>query len=561
MRVLTRKGAIVGAVGLALALSACGGDDDGGGGDAGGGGTGEPTGAVVIGGCNPQNPLVPANTNETCGGDPMDAIFSKLVRYNPDTAAPENEIAESIESEDNITWTVKLKDGWTFHDGSPITASSFVDAWNWGAYGPNAALNSYFFSLIGIEGSAEVAGEDANGDETITEDEAPVSEMSGLEVVDDLTFTITLTAPKSDMPTSLGYTVFAPLPEVFFEDVAAFGDKPIGSGPYSVVAWNKNADIELTAYDGYQGDIQPQVQDVTFRIYTDQQAEYNDLLADNVDVMTQLLEQALAGEQYKADLGDRFIERETGVIQTVTFAPAVADPSLHEPAIADEVALRQAVSMAIDRDLIIQNIFQGQREPATGFVSPVVDGYKADACGEFCTYDPDRAKELLAQSGYTGTLTLSYNADADHKGWTEATCNSIKNALGIECLATPEVDFATFRAKITDRQMTGMFRTGWQMDYPTMENFLGPIYGKGAGSNDGDYDNPDFDAKLAEASEASAPDEAITLYQEAEAILAADMASIPMWYGKTIAGYSSNVDNVKITPFSTTDILSLTVAG
>ena len=100
-----------------------------------------------------------------------------------------------------------------------------------------------------------------------------------------------------------------------------------------------------------------------------------------------------------------------------------------------------------------------------------------------------------------------------------------------------------------------MFRTGWQMDYPTIENFLGPIYATGAGSNDGDYSNPDFDAKLAEASAAASPEEAITLYQEAEAILAEDLPAIPMWYGRTIAGYSNNVADVKITPFGTTDLL------
>ena len=77
-----------------------------------------------------------------------------------------------------------------------------------------------------------------------------------------------------------------------------------------MVEYNENVDIQLTAYDGYAGDVQPTVQDVTFSIYTDQNAEYNDLLADNVDVMTQPPESSLAGEQYKADLGDRFIERE-----------------------------------------------------------------------------------------------------------------------------------------------------------------------------------------------------------------------------------------------------------
>ena len=340
---------------------------------------------------------------------------------------------------------------------------------------------------------------------------------------------------------------------MFYDDPDAFGDQPIGSGPFSVVAWNQNVDIQLTAYDGYAGDVKPSVQDVTFRIYTDVNASYNDLLADNVDVIESLPPTALAGEQYKADLGDRYIEADQGAIQTVTFAPERVDPTVAS------TDLRKGLSMAIDRDLITQEIFQGQREPATGWVSPVVDGFQPDACGEFCTYDPEAASELVAASGFTGTLTLSYNADADHAGWTEATCNSIRNATGVDCVATPVVDFATFRAQITDREMPGMFRTGWQMDYPHIENFLVPLYATGASANDGDYTSPELDAKLDEAA-AAQPEEAIALYQEAELMLAEDMPSVPLWYYKTIAGYSSNVDNVKIDPFGTTDLLSISLA-
>ena len=98
--------------------------------------------------------------------------------------------------------------------------------------------------------------------------------------------------------------------------------------------------------------------------------------------------------------------------------------------------VRQAISMAIDRDTIIKQIFNGARDPATGWVSPVVDGYKADACGEYCTFDPAKAKAKLAEAGgYSGRLTITYNADGPHKEWTEATCNSIKQTLGIECNA------------------------------------------------------------------------------------------------------------------------------
>ena len=150
------------------------------------------------------------------------------------TAEPILAMAESIESEDNQTWTVTLKEGWKFHDDTDVTAQSFVDAWNWASYGPNAQLNSYFFGPdgAGIEGYTELQGEDANGDEEITVYEAPVTEMSGLEVVDDTTFTVTLDKPFVIFPLIVAYSAFYPLPESFFDDPAAFGEAPVGNGPF-----------------------------------------------------------------------------------------------------------------------------------------------------------------------------------------------------------------------------------------------------------------------------------------------------------------------------------------
>jgi oligopeptide transport system substrate-binding protein len=507
-------------------------------------------GSIVVRGCNPENPLIPGNTNETCGGDVIDQLFSKLVRYDAETAEPMNEIAESIETEDNQTYTITLEDGWTFHDGTPITAQSFVDAWNWVAYGPNAALNAYFFEPI--EGYAEVQGEDANADEIITEDEVQATEMSGLTGGDDRTFTVGLTAPASSFPERVGYSAFSPLPEVFFEDPEAFGEAPVGSGPFQFVSWDRNVEIKIEAYADYAGDNPPKIDEATFRIYEDDNAAYNDLQAGNLDILPQLPTSALAGEAYKDDLGDRYIEREVGVIQTVTFAPEAVDPSMADP------VLRQAISMAIDRESIVEAIFQGTRTPATGWVSPAVSGFQAGACGEFCEYDPEAATALLAEAGgYAGTLTLSYNGDSDHKGWVDATCNSIANALGVQCLGVPVVDFATFRTEINARTMTGMFRTGWQMDYPSVENFLVPLYATGASANDGDYSNPEFDALLQEAASQQG-EAAIATYNEAELMLAQDMPAIPMWYNAIVAGYSTDVENVHITPFQTIDMLNVT---
>jgi oligopeptide transport system substrate-binding protein len=531
----------------ALLAAGCGGGDDSGSGS--GTSAAKTGGEITVRGCNPQNPLVPTNTNETCGGDVIDAIFAKLVRYNPENAAPENDLAESIETSDNQNFTVKLKEGAKFSDGTPVTAKSFVDAWNYGAYGPNAQLSSYFFTPI--EGFADVqCGE--SGD--CAKEKPKAQTMSGLAVTDDRTFTIKTSEKVSNLPVRLGYSAFAPLPESFFKDPKAFGEKPVGSGPYKLDSWTKNQSIVVSKNPNYNGKYTGKVDKVTFKIYQDPDAAYNDVIANQLDVTNEVPSSALIDDKVKTDLPDRNTQRDVGVIQTVTFPPVKVDPSYENP------KLRQAISMAINRDEIVKQIFNNARTPATGWVSPVVDGYKPDVCGEYCVFDAAKAKAAFdAAGGYNGTMTLSYNADASHKDWTEATCNSIKNALGVDCQAKGVVDFATFRAQITERKMKGMFRTGWQMDYPSIENFLAPIYGTGAGSNDGDYSNPAFDKLLTEA--AAAPDLAAAnaKYQEAEALLAQDMPAMPMWYSKVTFGWSDKVTGVQPTAFGTYDLTAISV--
>ena len=87
------------------------------------------------------------------------------------------------------------------------------------------------------------------------------------------------------------------------------------------------------------------------------------------------------------------------------------------------------------------------------------------------------------------------------------------------------------------------------MDYPALENFLAPLYAKGAGSNDSHYDNPAFDALLKKGDTAKTLDESIANFQDAERLLVADMPSIPLWYSNTTGGYSEKVSNVKFDVF------------
>ena len=122
-------------------------------------------------------------------------------------------VADSITSDDSTTWTVTLKDGWTFHDGTPVTAASFVDAWNYTAYSPNAQSASYFFA--NVEGYDALQAETDDAGNVTTPPSA--EEMTGLKVVDDQTFTVTLSAPFAQFPVTVGYNAFYPMPESFVD--------------------------------------------------------------------------------------------------------------------------------------------------------------------------------------------------------------------------------------------------------------------------------------------------------------------------------------------------------
>jgi oligopeptide transport system substrate-binding protein len=544
MRGRTRGMLAVAITSLALVATACG-----------GGGAPEPGaedpagqagGEVVVAGCTPENPLIPGNTSEACGGDIIDAMTSKLVRYNTENAAPENDIAESIETTDNKLFTVKLKP-YKFHDGTDVKAKNFVDAWNFTAYAPNGQAGSYFYAPVA--GYADVQCPDVD-----CKEKPKAKTMSGLKVVDDMTFTIQTTEPVSNLPVRLGYSSFAPLPDSFFTDQKAFEAKPIGAGPFKMDT-KSNTEFVFSKFADFSGATKANADKLTFRIYQDPAAAYADAVAGSLDYIDEsnIPQDQFIGDAYQTDFPDRNSQREAGRISWINFSP-------NDPQLKDNPDLRKAISRAIDRDLITKQIWNNTVTPATGWVSPVVDGYKAGACGDSCTFDAAAAKTAFeAAGGYKGTLTMTYNADAPNKAWSEAVCNSIKNTLGIECTAVPTVDFATYNKKIDANEIKGIFRSSWQMDYPSIENFLVPIYAKGADSNWTHYDSPEFTKLTTEAAAAKSADEANALYQQAEGLLATDFPTAPLWYPKTTAVWSEKVTDVKINAFGVLDFVAIKV--
>ncbi|UGY93455.1 peptide ABC transporter substrate-binding protein [Streptomyces gobiensis] len=528
----TRVGwAVAGATAIALVASACGG---GGGGDA--------AGVVRASWGDPQNPLEPANTNEVQGGKVLDMIFRGLKHYDPKTAEAKNAVADKIETEDNQTFTITLKKGWKFSDGTDVTAHSFVDAWNYGALVTNKQIGSSFFQHI--EGYDEVHPADEGAEPT-------AKTMSGLTVEDKYTFTVKLKEKFTLWPETLGYTAFAPLPKAFFDDHDAWLAKPVGNGPYKVDSYTRSQSMRLSKNEAYSGEEKVNNEGVELRVYTDNNTAYTDLQAGNIDIIDDVPASQLKNAE--RDLGGRYINQPAGIFQTINFP-------MYEGAWGSGRAkkVRQGISMAINRKEITEKIYFRTRTAASDFTSPVLQkagGYKKGLCGDECTYDPGKAKELIEEGGGLpgGRMTLSSNVDTgSHRQWMDAVCNSINNALGRSnaCTVNPVSTFPEYRSRVTAKRMKGPFRAGWQMDYPLIQNFLQPLYYTNASSNDSGYSSEKFDRLIDEANSAEDDEESLELYQEAEKVLSDDLPAIPLWYQNGTAGYSDRIDNVRLNPFS-----------
>jgi oligopeptide transport system substrate-binding protein len=492
---------------------------------------------VLVNGGEPPYPLIPTGTNDSNGGRIIDRLFAGLMSYDA-AGNPSEEVAQSIETADNVNYRVVLKPGWKFTDGSPVTAHSFVDAWNYGALSTNAQLQQSFFSPI--DGFDEVSGVGAKQ-----------ATMSGLRVVSDLEFTVRLKAPTIDFLLRLGHSAFYPLPDIAFRDMAAFGRNPIGNGPYRLAdspdgpAWEHNVKIDLRPNPDYHGNRKSHNGGLRFEFYANLDTAYADLLSGNLDVLDTIPPSALP--IYKRDLGDN-----------VTSGPVAVKHSLDTPLRlphfgGEEGRLRRlALSAAVNRSEICKQIFMGTRTPSRDFTARSLPGFDPNLPGnDVLDFDPDRARRLWQQadaiSAWSGQYVIAYNADAGNQEWVDAVANSVKNVLGIDAVGAPQPTFAGFRTQITNHTISTAFRAAWQGDYPSMIEFLAPLFATGAGSNDVGYSNPEFDAALATAEAAPNLRESDALANSAQRFLVHDMPVVPLWDNIGVVGWSTQVKNVRVT--------------
>ncbi|MDO5747061.1 MAG: ABC transporter substrate-binding protein [Actinomycetaceae bacterium] len=487
------------------------------------------SGAITTNGSEPENLLIPANTNEVGGGKILDLIFSGLVAYTPEGRV-ENEVAESITTDDEKTYTITLKKGWTFSDGSPVKAHNFANAWKLGA--KEAMIASSNYSLI--EGTSD----DGTG------------QMSGVSTPDDQTLVVKLKQADAEFVSRLGHQSFYPLPDAAFGTdgklLDGFGEHPIGNGMYKFKdenSWVHNQKVELVKNSTYAGTRKPKNDALTINFYTRIEAAYEDLRSGRLDIIDKIPYSSIAN--YEQDLDGRSVSQPTAWIQHIVIPGSVEHFGFDE-----EGSLRRAaMSRAISREEIIDKIFHGTMTPATDFTSPVLPGYTKDLEGaEVLKYDAKEAKKLWDEaekiSHFTGKFTIAYNSDDNHQAWVEAVAHQLKNTLGMEVSAQAYSDFGTLRKMVNAGEVHGALRFGYQAGRPTQVNLLENLFIDGATANDAGYHDPEFDSLLKEAISRRDEAERFQAVREAQSILLKDLPAIPMWNQNVVGGWSERVKNV-----------------
>ena len=467
----------------------------------------------------------PYNAQENQGTAVVRATFDGLVTWDWATNGVVPLAAAELPtiSEDGLTYTFKLREGMKFHNGDPVDAASFKRGWERLADPTRKSPSEIGYHLAPVAGYAEMAAGDAD-------------EISGLVAVDDLTFQVTLTDPMADFTAVCCHPGLVPVPQAALDDPAAFLEQPIGNGPFKLdEAWQHNQYIIASKFEDYYGEA-PKIDGVYFSIQADPDTAYRELQAGSIDfamIPTGQIQEAV--DQYGLSDDGFTVTPGKQVLTGTELSTYYLVVNLNDPALSD-VNVRRAISLAIDRQAIVDTLYEGYREPANSIMPLSIDDNEENVW-EYCKYDPEQAKQILADAGYADgdiKVSLSYNGDGGHEDLMSKVQQDLE-AVGIT-VTQDTTEWATYLNNLSDGNYQ-LARLGWTADYPTMDNFLYPNFFSTADNNYGGYNNPDVDAAMLAARQIQDEEERKAAYRQICHQVGEDMPVIPiMFYAHNYVG-------------------------
>tara|TARA_R110002124_G_scaffold9586_22_gene49362 strand:+ start:4421 stop:6001 length:1581 start_codon:yes stop_codon:yes gene_type:complete len=457
----------------------------------------------------------PGTTAETFAAPIIGNTFEGLVRFDADSNIVPA-LAESWDvSEDGLTYTFHLRDA-RWSDGKPVTAGDFVYAWKRVLDPATGAMNAAM--LYPIVGAEEAYNAKGVGDIDIS---AP----------DDRTLTFTLKSRVPYMMQLLTYSTFFPVREdVVTADPEGWTRNPatfIGTGPFRVTQFNQGESVVFEKNPEYYDADAVSLDKLTFRLIPDPATALAAMEAGDVDGI----------EAVPAPEIPRLSVESDAFMVVPALGTTYAFFNTHQAPL-DNLKVREALSMAIDRSEIVEFVLQSADIPALGLVPPgmTVNGEEftegRDTFGLADTAEVEQAQALLAEAGYPDgagfpdTVFVTYSSPPIEK-LLEAIQQMWKQNLNID-VKIEASEWQVFYPEVqkVEYQIAQM---GWGADYPHPMTFLDNFV-TGSPNNLGNWSNPDYDAAVAAAKATGDEAESLAEMRKAEAILMNDHAILPQYH-------------------------------
>ena len=456
----------------------------------------------------------PQIVEDTDGSDVVRDLFEGLLNQDENGELVPGVATDWDVSDDKMTYTFHLRDDAKWSNGDPVTAGDFVYAWRRAADPATASPYQWFISLMSLE----------NGDAVVAGDMAP--EELGVEAIDDTTLEVRLTSPLPYFPQMVVHSTTFPSPQSVIEEHGSAWTNPanfVGNGAFVLTEMNPGESIVREKNDQYW-DAENVILDKSVAlIINDENVALTRYRAGELD-MTDIP----AGQfpRLRDEYGEEAHSFPKLCNYYYTFNLSDSGPEAFK-----DPKVRRALALAVDRDIIVNNVMAGGQPPAYVFTPEATAGFEApetELASMTQSERDERARELLAEAGYGEdnplTFDMVYNTSEAHQKVAVVLSQMWKQKLGVQAQLS-NMEWKVFLEE-RGNQNFEMARGAWCGDYNEASSFL-DLLQSDSGYNDGKYSNPEYDQLLEDALTA---DDTTPLYTRAEEILAEDMPVIPLYH-------------------------------
>jgi peptide/nickel transport system substrate-binding protein/oligopeptide transport system substrate-binding protein len=449
--------------------------------------------------------LDPALARSTYATAVIHQLFDGLVQFDADLNIIPSLAKSWNASHNGVVWVFKLREGVAFHNGREVTAEDVVYSFTRLMHPNTNSPSTWLFErLKGIEAFRAGTAE----------------RIEGLVALDKYTVQITLSRPYAPFIRMLGIVQARVVPREEIERLGdAFGHRPIGTGPFRFVRWVAGQEIVLQANESYfEG--RPLIDTLQYRIFPGADleavlAEFEDGKLEDAPLPVSDRQRLLGNPKYR-------------LFRKPLLATLFIWLDMREGPLRN-LNVRQAINLAINREVIHGKIRQNRSVQARGILPPGIPGYNPELSDY--DYNPERARQLLAEAGYPGgeglpPLQLWSNATSPAAIADENAIKGDLEHIGITIELRQARSWSHFSEKILGQQPNAMYRYAWYADFPDPDNFLFVLFNSKSNHNYANYHNPQVDLLLDQAQSENDYLRRLELYRQAETLIIADMPTV-----------------------------------